>query len=148
MNGERTGKCLRQVEHIRGYLWHRYSITVNQVMIDDDRKKTVKIKISVKVSWFINHWNFVRISKIFSFYSQLYIYKINSRIIFAPVWLGWPLWNICVTNNHGYVPLVVNTSRSFPRSWINTVFVTRLTRRVSLGRHVAPLRHIIFIPKL
>jgi hypothetical protein len=29
MNEERTGKCLRQVEHIRGHLWHRYSITVN-----------------------------------------------------------------------------------------------------------------------
>jgi hypothetical protein len=26
-------QCLRQVEHIRGYLWHRYSITVNQVMV-------------------------------------------------------------------------------------------------------------------
>jgi hypothetical protein len=25
MNEERTGKCLRQVEHIRGHLWHRYS---------------------------------------------------------------------------------------------------------------------------
>jgi hypothetical protein len=33
MNEERTGKCLRQVEHIRGHLWHRYSITVNQVMV-------------------------------------------------------------------------------------------------------------------
>ena len=33
MNEERTGKCLRQVEHIRGYLWHSYSITVNQVMV-------------------------------------------------------------------------------------------------------------------
>ena len=31
MNEERTGKCLRQVEHIRGHLWQRYSITVNQV---------------------------------------------------------------------------------------------------------------------
>jgi len=30
--GSRTGKCLRQVEHIRGHLWHRYSIAVNQVM--------------------------------------------------------------------------------------------------------------------
>jgi hypothetical protein len=27
------GKCLQQVEHIRGQLWHRYSITVNQVMV-------------------------------------------------------------------------------------------------------------------
>jgi len=49
-------------------------------------------------------------------------------------WLGWPLWNICVTNDHRYmyVLLVVNTSRSFPRSWLITGFATRLTRRVSL----------------
>ena len=33
MNEERTRKCLRQVEHIRGHLWHRYSITVNQVIV-------------------------------------------------------------------------------------------------------------------
>jgi len=42
------------------------------------------------------------------------------------------LWNICVTNDHGYVPLVLNTSRSFPHSWLITGFLTRLTRRVSL----------------
>jgi hypothetical protein len=50
----------------------------------------------------------------------------------SPSWLGWPLWNIVVTNDHGYVPLVVNTSRSFPHSWLITGFVTRLTRRVTL----------------
>ena len=33
MNEERTGKCLRQVEHIRGHLLHRYSITINQVQV-------------------------------------------------------------------------------------------------------------------
>jgi len=33
MNEESTGKCLRQVEHIRGHLFHRYSITVNQVQV-------------------------------------------------------------------------------------------------------------------
>jgi hypothetical protein len=33
MNEERTGKCLRQVEHIRGHLCHRNSIKVNQVMV-------------------------------------------------------------------------------------------------------------------
>ena len=42
------------------------------------------------------------------------------------------LWNICVTYNHGYCPLVVNTSRYFPHWWLITGFVTRLTRRVSL----------------
>jgi hypothetical protein len=43
-----------------------------------------------------------------------------------------PLRNICVTNDHGYVPLVVNTSQSFPHSRLITGFVTRLTRRVPL----------------
>ena len=36
------------------------------------------------------------------------------------------------TNDHGYVPIVVNTSWSFPHSWLITGFVTRLTRGVSL----------------
>jgi hypothetical protein len=45
--------------------------------------------------------------------------------------LGWPLWNICVTNVHGYVPFV-STSRSFPHSWPITGFVTRSIRRVPL----------------
>ena len=29
----KDGKSLRQVEHIRDHLWHRYSVTVNQVMV-------------------------------------------------------------------------------------------------------------------
>jgi hypothetical protein len=50
-------------------------------------------------------------------------------------WLGWPLWNICVTNDHVYVPPVVNTSRYFPHSRLIIGFVTRLTRRVPLVEH-------------
>jgi len=42
------------------------------------------------------------------------------------------LWNIYVTNDHGYVPLVLSTSRSYPHSWLITGIVTRLTRRVPL----------------
>jgi hypothetical protein len=45
---------------------------------------------------------------------------------------SWPLWNIYVTNGNGYVPLVVNTYWSFPRSCLITGFVTSLLRRVSL----------------
>jgi hypothetical protein len=56
----------------------------------------------------------------------------TSKVLRSPPRHGWPLGNICVTNDHGYVPLVVNTSRYFPRSWLITGFVTRLTRRVSL----------------
>ena len=62
----------------------------------------------------------------------------TSKVLRSPPRLGWPLWNICVTNDHGYVPLVVNTSRSFPRSWLITGFVTRLTRRVSLMEQELP----------
>ena len=40
--------------------------------------------------------------------------------------------NICVTNDHGYVLLVVSTPRSFPRSRLITGFVTRETRLVPL----------------
>jgi hypothetical protein len=36
------------------------------------------------------------------------------------------------TNEQRYVPLVANTSRSCPHSWVITGFVTRLTRRVPL----------------
>ena len=57
---------------------------------------------------------------------------ITSKILRSPPWLGWPLRNSCVPNDHEYVPLVVSTSRSFPRSWLITGYVTRLTRRVSL----------------
>jgi hypothetical protein len=46
---------------------------------------------------------------------------------------GWyQQGNYCVTNYHEYLPLVVSTSRSFPRSRLITGFVTRLTRRVPL----------------
>ena len=46
--------------------------------------------------------------------------------------------NICVTNDNGYVPLVVNTSRSFPHSLLITGVITRLTRRVQLVEQFTP----------
>ena len=57
------------------------------------------------------------------------------KVVWSPPCLFWQLWNICVTNHPRYDPLVVNTSRSFPHSWLITAFVTRLTRRVSLVEH-------------
>ena len=42
------------------------------------------------------------------------------------------LWNICVTNDHGYVPLVIAISLSFPHSWLITGLVTKLRRRMPL----------------
>ena len=67
----------------------------------------------------------------FTCYGNWILHKLDTHIRpFKKV--SWPLWNICVTNNHGYVSLVVSTSRSFPHSWLITGFVTGLTRRVSL----------------
>jgi hypothetical protein len=57
---------------------------------------------------------------------------ITSTVLRSLPWLGWRLWNICVTNDHAYVPLVIYTSRSIPFSWFITGFVTRLIQRVPL----------------
>ena len=57
---------------------------------------------------------------------------ITSKILRSPPWLGWPLWHICVTNDHGYASRVVNVSRSFPHSWLITGFAIRVARRVLL----------------
>jgi hypothetical protein len=43
MKKERTGKCLWQVEHIRGHLWHNiYSVAVNQFMVATYSKRFYK----------------------------------------------------------------------------------------------------------
>jgi hypothetical protein len=53
----------------------------------------------------------------------------TSKILRPPPWLGWPFWNICVTNDHGYVPPVISTSRSFPHSRLIAGFTKdRVTR--------------------
>jgi hypothetical protein len=45
MNEERTGKCLGQVEDIRGHLWHIYSIRVKQVAVT--HRKTLVVMTNV-----------------------------------------------------------------------------------------------------
>ena len=80
---------------------------------------------------------------------QFELYKVFSYVVCKNIsdspWLGWPLCNVCVTNDHGYVPLVVNTSRSFPRSWLITGFVTRLTpvELLSLPEHLGTPRLLV-----
>jgi hypothetical protein len=64
-----------------------------------------------------------------------YSWKMKSRVKCLAenyLFIFHSLWNICVTNDPGYVPLVINTSQCFPHSWLITEFATRLTRRVSL----------------
>ena len=57
-------------------------------------------------------------------------------------------YGISVSNDHGYVPLVVNTHRPFPLSWLITGFVTRLPWRVSLVEQelLSPSEHLSSTP--
>jgi len=60
------------------------------------------------------------------------------------------LRNICVTNDHGYVPFVVITILFFPHWWLFTRFVTRVTvtqwvplveqQLLTLAEHMRSLR--------
>jgi hypothetical protein len=52
-------------------------------------------------------------------------------------------------NDHSYVRLVVNTSRSFPHSWFITGFVTRFKRRVPLvEQERVTLRECLSLPSV
>jgi hypothetical protein len=56
-----------------------------------------------------------------------------ASLLAATLYQGKPDRNHKLLNiDHGYVPLVVNTSRPFPHSRIITGFATRLTRQVPL----------------
>jgi hypothetical protein len=64
------------------------------------------------------------------------IYFSELGFLFSYIWKymykQYSYWSICVTNDHGYVPLVVTTFRFFPHSRLITGFVSRLTCWVSL----------------
>jgi hypothetical protein len=52
MHEERTGKCLRQVEHNRGHLWHIYFIAVNQVMVATVNFRNDDFNLTKRNPWF------------------------------------------------------------------------------------------------
>ena len=69
------------------------------------------------VLWIVNYWLSLWFSLTF-----IYLYSLGSI----------QLEDIYVTNEHGYAPLVVSTSKSFSHSWLITRFVTRVTWQVPL----------------
>ena len=58
--------------------------------------------------------------------------KSSLRHFSVPTMTLLTLWNIYVTNDHGYVPLVACPSRPCHHVFLITGFVTRITRWVSL----------------
>ena len=73
-------------------------------------------------------------------------YKGLSKEYIIRIWSAFTVHDLVC--DHGYVPLVVNTSRSFPHSRLITGFVTRLTRRVRLVKQELPTlpEHLISPP--
>ena len=64
-----------------------------------------------KIQCFILDWN--------SKHTPHRSVEVNTlKVLLSPLWSGWLLRNICVTNDHGYVPSVIIAVRSFPHSWL------------------------------
>jgi hypothetical protein len=60
MNEERTRKCLQQMEHIRGHLWHRYIRHYDSVRLEQS-EIILKIKIGEN-----SHCRIIRIKRFFA----------------------------------------------------------------------------------
>ena len=98
MHTERTEKCLRQVEHIHGHLWHLYSLTVNKVMM-----ATVKLsKLKTNLMWYTNtiFWHHT--------HSNTLLYSIMYNI------------DKYCTNSYGIENTYLSLSLSLSRSWLDT----------------------------
>ena len=130
MNEERTRKCLWQVVHIRCHLWHRYSVSVNQVMV-----VTAKL-----MKWWLQH-------------NQLGTLGLVTSLLAATLYQGNPdrnnrLWNIgsteiytlymysiCISCNN--VAPVTNlclggaTKRSHSSQWSKKITLTLTTTGTS-----------------
>ena len=77
MNEERIGKCFRQVEHIRGHLWHSYSIAT---------KQDVTLMVYWKQMYDVTAWIEYRIKTVTYSYlnkieAQMHIKKNNKCLI-------------------------------------------------------------------
>ena len=69
----------------------------------------------------------------------IFVIRYSDILICCVVFMSSAIWrlnaigvSLLMKSVHGYVPLVVSTSRFFPHSWLITGFVTRITRRVPL----------------
>jgi hypothetical protein len=83
MNEERIGKCL-QMEHIRGHLWHRYSIAVNQVMVMTIKLWSDDFNLTKRYSVFSFICMFCR--SLFFFFWPLCCLFCDLRILITSLW--------------------------------------------------------------
>ena len=111
--------------------WYMYMFAHSLFDIVFDLQQFFFIYCFSKIIFFLEWFNVLTDRFPFCFfmlvnYSRLF-YFLTATIILSSwktmTWLdepnvGWPQWNICATNVHGYVPSVINTSRVC--NYINT----------------------------
>jgi len=137
MHEKRVG--LRQREHIRGHLWHRYSVTVDQVMVanvtlTNSRLQLYQFETLVSIAALIaetlsygNHdrshkiWNFISTERYILHTEALleccYIYKEISR---------WKNWNHHFCRKASFLTSMQSTERHI---------ITEILLVVSLNTH-------------
>jgi len=94
-----TGKCLRQMVHIRGNLQHRYSVTVNQIIVPIEKRSKWWLQFSQYIGTFgsgdffvsRNPWSRKSWQE-----SQALEYRINREINHVVerghLWMGYKQW--------------------------------------------------------
>ena len=107
-------------------VWYFFFISLISILFYESRHYQISIyTIALHISWLNN-------------YIILSTAPIRSATHTHICYLSVNGFNKLSLYSHGYVPLVVNTSRSFPHSWLITGFVTRLTRRVPVVEQELP----------
>jgi hypothetical protein len=86
MDEKRTGMWLRQTEQSRGHLWHRYSETVNLVMV-------VTVKLS---KWRLHRKHKEPLLEVTLYYDRWQVYGSSGYSSFHDQfnWLPWYSWRI------------------------------------------------------
>jgi hypothetical protein len=79
MNEERTRKCLRQVEKIRGNFGHRYSITVNQAMVATVKPSKWWLSIPASPAYGVYISQLIRYARASSNYSDFMKHHLHLR---------------------------------------------------------------------
>ena len=103
MNEERTRRWLRQVEHIRSHLWHRYLITVNQVMVATENQQiTHLITASHSLSTAVSRW---------TWYNPLINFRVCAKwfYILITILSGQYCVLLCIWPIHGILRLNLST---------------------------------------
>ena len=116
------------------YMWHRLNIIRCLCCTCDTDWILLDVCCTCDTDWILLDDCVVHVTQI-EYYLMSVLYKWHRlniiRCLCCTCDSDWILLDVCAV-------LVVNTSRSFPHSWLVTGFVIRITRRVSIVEQELP----------